>query len=381
MAVAARPGRWLGYEPAAPAGAPSPVNQPMTDSRRHHEIDLFRFSAALMVVLYHYTFRGHAADGYSPFEFPVLGALFRYGYLGVDLFFVISGFVILMSASRSTAMRFTISRMVRLYPAFWVCVTLTAACIVLFGNGLFEVGLAQYLANLTMVSGYVDVPPVDGVYWTLLVEMKFYLLVFVLLLFRQIDHIERYLAGWLALSWAALFIDTPTLLRAYLITDWSSYFIAGCTFYLLRSRGPSRLRWALLAGACGLSLYHAVTFAAGLEAHFGQPFSGAVVAGIVLGFYGLFLLVALGRTQWLNLPWLATLGALTYPLYLLHQRIGYVIFQHFADANRFVVLSATIALMLALAYLVHRLVERPLAPRMKQALSALVLRLPLLRYA
>ena len=353
----------------------------MTDSRRHHEIDLFRFSAALMVVLYHYTFRGHAADGYSPFEFPVLGAIFRYGYLGVDLFFIISGFVILMSAARSTAVRFTISRMVRLYPAFWVCVTLTAACIALFGGSRFDVGLGQYLLNLSMVSGYFDIPAVDGVYWTLLVEMKFYLLVFLLLLFRQVDHIDRYLAGWLELAYAALLLDGPSLLRAYLITDWAAYFIAGCTFYLVRSRGPSRLRWALRAGACGLSLYHAVTVAARLEAQFQQPFSGAVVAGIILGCYGLFLLLALGRTQWLNLPWLATLGALTYPLYLLHQMIGYVIFQHFADANRFVVVSATIALMLGLSHLVHRLVERPLAPRMKQALSALVLRVPLLRYA
>ena len=62
-------------------------------AKRLYQIDLFRFIAALMVVLFHYTFRGFIANS-SILEFPVLGSLFKYGYLGVDLFFMISGFVI-----------------------------------------------------------------------------------------------------------------------------------------------------------------------------------------------------------------------------------------------------------------------------------------------
>ena len=100
-------------------------------------------------------------------------------------------------------------------------------------------------------------------------------------------------------------------------------------------------------------------------------FSPAAVAGVVLGCYALFLLVATGRTRRLDLPWLATLGALTYPLYLIHQRIGYVLFQQFAEFDKYAVVASVLALMLVLSHLVHRLVERPLAPRLKQALSAL----------
>ena len=48
---------------------------------RYYEIDLFRFLAVLRVVFYHYTFRGYAADSYSPLAFSRLGQLTRYGYL------------------------------------------------------------------------------------------------------------------------------------------------------------------------------------------------------------------------------------------------------------------------------------------------------------
>jgi peptidoglycan/LPS O-acetylase OafA/YrhL len=55
---------------------------------RFYEIDLLRFLAALSVMLYHYTFRGFAADDMSPLEFPYLAHVFKYGSLGVDLFFI-----------------------------------------------------------------------------------------------------------------------------------------------------------------------------------------------------------------------------------------------------------------------------------------------------
>ena len=66
---------------------------------RVNELDLLRFFAAFSVVLYHYTFRGYAADDMSIVPYPLFAPISKYGYLGVDLFFMISGFVILMTAS------------------------------------------------------------------------------------------------------------------------------------------------------------------------------------------------------------------------------------------------------------------------------------------
>jgi peptidoglycan/LPS O-acetylase OafA/YrhL len=64
---------------------------------RINELDVLRLFAALFVVCFHYAFRGHAADGLSPISYPPLLPAAKYGYLGVQLFFMISGFVILMS--------------------------------------------------------------------------------------------------------------------------------------------------------------------------------------------------------------------------------------------------------------------------------------------
>ena len=72
----------------------------MTSKHRLYEIDLFRFFAAIAVVFYHYGFRGWMADDLSRVAAPGLAPLVQYGYLGVDLFFIISGFVILLTAGR-----------------------------------------------------------------------------------------------------------------------------------------------------------------------------------------------------------------------------------------------------------------------------------------
>ncbi|RUU08840.1 acyltransferase, partial [Mesorhizobium sp. M7A.T.Ca.TU.009.01.3.2] len=57
-------------------------------------LDLLRLAAALAVVFFHYFFRGAAAEGYLAQGYPLAAPFALYGYLGVNLFFLISGFVI-----------------------------------------------------------------------------------------------------------------------------------------------------------------------------------------------------------------------------------------------------------------------------------------------
>src|ERR1043165_9593655 len=104
-------------------------------------------------MLFHYTFHGPQNHAW-PGSFPVLSQIFKYGYLGVDVFFILSGFVILLTAYEKDAIGFTIARMVRLYPAYWLCVSLTALAIVLGGAAGHRVTPGQYFANLTMIHSY-----------------------------------------------------------------------------------------------------------------------------------------------------------------------------------------------------------------------------------
>jgi hypothetical protein len=84
------------------------------------------------------------------------------------------------------------------------------------------------------------------------------------------------------------------------------------------------------------------------------------------------ILLALGKLNWLRWRGLTTLGATTYPLYLLHYVVGFTVIYYL---NRTLSLPPAVLLVLVLAvlvlsaWLVHRLVERPLAPRLKAALS------------
>ncbi|RZA28395.1 MAG: DUF1624 domain-containing protein, partial [Lysobacteraceae bacterium] len=93
---------------------------------RFHEIDYLRGFACLCVVAFHWFSRGPNLGLMPGVEFPQAEAVARYGYLGVHLFFMISGFVILMSAQGATPRSFAAARAARLYPALWVCATLTA---------------------------------------------------------------------------------------------------------------------------------------------------------------------------------------------------------------------------------------------------------------
>ena len=344
----------------------------MTSKDRFYEIDLLRFLAALAVVLYHYVFRGFAEGGYSPVEYPVLGDFFKYGSYGVQLFFIISGFVILMTATKRDAAHFVISRITRLYPAFWVCVSLTAMVIMWKGGAIFQVDFIQYILNLSMISGFVGVEMVDGVYWTLLVELKFYALIFLLLIFGQIHRIELFLAFWLLLTAASLVLPLPKIISFLFLTEWSAFFIAGALFYLVHQKGLNLLRGGMLGISLALALFENMRLIEGLEQMYNSYFSPIVTSMLVCLFYLAFLLISIGKTHHFRSEKLVKLGVLTYPLYLIHQNIGFIVFHEFGSSvNRYVLLVGLVLVMMLAAWLIHRLIEQPLGRWMNVMLNQL----------
>jgi peptidoglycan/LPS O-acetylase OafA/YrhL len=334
---------------------------------RVNEIDLLRFIAAMAVLFFHYAFRGNAADGMTTLAYPALAPLAKYGYLGVELFFMISGFVILMTAARGSLRGFVVSRFVRLYPAFWACCTITFLAILAIGGTRYSSSLHDYLINMTMLADFVGVQTMDGAYWSLTVEIRFYVLVALVLLIGQIRHAQAILIGWLALTIVSL---ASGKLRFLLIADYSPYFIAGATFFLVWERGMSLTRAAMLLLAWALAIYHSVGQLGEAEEHFTTVLNGYAVAAVVTVFFAVMLLISLRRTGSFGERRWVLIGALTYPLYLLHQYIGFMIFNVVHPMlNVHLVFWGTIFVALALAYAVHVLVEKPLAGPLKQVLN------------
>ena len=129
-------------------------------------LDGLRLLAALSVLSYHFTVRDSPAWGPHPWEmFPGISDVTQYADLGVNLFFIISGFVVPMTAWGRSTSAFAASRVSRLFPAYWLSVAATTvlALVLWPRDGL---SLWESIANLTMAHSAVDITSVDGVYWT-----------------------------------------------------------------------------------------------------------------------------------------------------------------------------------------------------------------------
>ncbi|MEV4084320.1 acyltransferase family protein [Nonomuraea fuscirosea] len=341
-----------------------------TRPERLYEIDGLRLLAALCVVLFHYVFSGWAG-GKTTVTFVTESAWAKYGYLGVDLFFLISGFVVLMSAWGRTPRQFVVSRVVRLYPAYWIGIAITAVVTVTLGQGLFQVSLPQVLANLTMFQSVPNIENVDVVYWTLWAEMRFYLLMLAFTFIGMTKgRIMAGLWGWLALTFLVELGLLPGVADLVVQSEFSHYFIAGMALFMLYRFGLS-VQIALLVPIClGNAVYRAIGYAEAVGTRYSVTYSPAIITAVVVLIFLIMTFVALRVTRVLARPALVTAGALTYPLYLLHAHVGFILFARLEDTvNKYVLLVAMIAVMLGAAYLVHRFVERPLAPRLKRLLS------------
>ncbi|WP_237742357.1 acyltransferase family protein [Gayadomonas joobiniege] len=308
--------------------------------------------------MYHYTFRGTAADNLSERAFPLLAEIFKYGYLGVDLFFMISGFVILMSLQNKSVSQFALARAIRLYPPFWVCVSITSLFIYLSSDIRFAFDLSQYLFNMTMLAGVFYVPYIDGVYWTLLIELKFYVLVAcVLAIFGQRVK-QGFLYAWLFYTGLAIYFEMPEKLNYVLIPSWSTYFISGAIFYLIYANKATLDKIFALILSYLIAIYQARELLVQLNEYYQGDIEFLIVVLIISSAYLALASIALKRADVINQRIFYAVGGLTYPLYLLHQNIGYIMFNTSpAWLPNWLVLIFTIALVFLIAALVHHYIE------------------------
>lgn len=293
-------------------------------SVRYYEIDLLRFIAAIVVVLYHYTFLGKENSQYNPLIFNKISLVTRYGYLGVGLFFIISGYVVLLSAQGKTVRQFFVSRVIRLYPAYWVACTLTFLVKVGWGNAApgslnispsLHATLGQYAYNMTMLQDLLGVVNIDGSYWSLAIEITFYFLVSVVLAYRLLPHIDWFLAAWLCYAALPHLPYAGPLFTTLFIRGYAPSFIAGMLFYLMQQpQGRTWWRYLLLIGAYALAIKSSVQNATDISSHYHLLMSPMVAAALVTSFFLVFFLIIFRRLNLARFTWLTWLGALTYPL-------------------------------------------------------------------
>jgi len=345
------------------------------EKKRLYHIDLLRFIAAISVVLYHYTFRGHMADNLSDLKFGFLANLFKYGYLGVDLFFIISGFVIAFSIEKSDFISFVKSRFIRLFPAYWICLFITSFIIIFLGNDRYHVNLVQFLANLTMLNGFVKIENIDGVYWSLFLELKFYIIISLVLLNSKIKkNIYYIMIGWLLISYLHFVLDFQSniffkAINYLFFFEYSSYFISGVMFYKIFKYGNSKKYSFAILFSFILSLLSINKHVAFLNDHYQVNFSIIIISIFISIFYILFYLISTHNLNILNKSFFLNLGVITYPLYLIHQYVGFILFNYFHQkVNKNILLLSVFLLMILISYLINKYFEVPISKKIKSIL-------------
>ncbi|MEW9529605.1 acyltransferase family protein [Microbispora sp. NPDC049125] len=354
-----------------PAAGPSAGRAAGETAKRPRlaELDFLRFVAAFAVMSFHYMAASKSLwVEYPTTVFAPVNRLTTLGILGVELFFLISGFVILMSVWGRTIGQFAVSRISRLYPAYWFAVVVIFIMYRFSGVSGFDPKLdtGEYLLNLTMFQGAFGVGHAGGVFWSLWVEVRFYLLIAVLSLFGiTVRRCLVFLGAWGALALAAQITQNETLTLVFIPTQ-APYFIAGMAFFLIHrfgARVAGGLPWLFVAGGYAGALFAAMERVGqrvdmlGID-HYPAPPENVIVAVTLI--FLLMAAVSLGWLRWMRWRILVTVGALTYPLYLLHQTVSAVLIPAYRDdVDPWLLTAITMAVSVVLGYLIYRIVDRP----------------------
>jgi len=285
-------------------------------------LDALRFFACFWVMNFHYLF-------------GQTGVLewYRYGNLGVQLFFIISGFVIVQSLNSKSLKEFAINRFLRLFPLFWILCTFTYLITLIIPH-TDTVSFVEYLRSMTMfgdlfngIVGYTRL--IDPSYWTLTVELLFYIGIGIFTYFFSDKKIRYFLSFWLVISAVAfLFRVDHNFYVKILLVRHASYFAFGGSLALIATKQAKNIfekyfDWILLFVSATFATYiHPLA----LEPYYViNPLDTKIITILhVLFFITVPVLVYLSAyiKNTRTISFFAILGGITYPLYLLHQKIG-----------------------------------------------------------
>jgi peptidoglycan/LPS O-acetylase OafA/YrhL len=309
----------------------------MTKHLRYDGLDLLRIVAAYLVFFNHlgqfnphYDAAAHGVVEGGPLAFSFMGGFSGVGSVGVEIFFVISGFVISASVHGTTPGEFLRRRAIRVFPALWICATIALLVRAAAGEPL------GYLAGCWLKSAFLSPigPYIDGVVWTLVVEAVFYGLVFFWLLFvkRPLLGLARIIgfcsAAFLIVFAAARFWELHAFsavldrfpFKVLLLRD-GVFFAAGILFDAWIEQGRPARSWRLIGFFLAFGVVEIIvssTHAAALTVAIWAVGMAWLLACVV---YRDFIesLVRIAP------KFVGQLGRMSYTLYLTHYAFGMVI--------------------------------------------------------
>lgn len=288
----------------------SSVNKLKTGNR-FAILDALRGIAATAVMLFHFLGAYHNEFGYA--TAPLLG--FEWGFYGVQLFFIISGFVIYYSISNSSSIKdFLVKRFIRLYPTYWFCMAITFIVVSWFGLTGREAGWKDALVNISMFQGMFHVKFVDPSYWSLSIELFFYLFIATVFYFNWQRYMSGILVAWLLLIAIYNFVFRIPGAGLFFNLQYGMLFVAGIAFYRIKiQQQEGWFNHALIAVSYLLCLF--------ILKHMDGYLWGITTV------YVLFYLAIYGQLGFMENKFFFFFGRISYALYLIHDNVGLVFLQ------------------------------------------------------
>ena len=303
-------------------------------------LDLIRFAASLLVCVFHLGFVTWTRDAdqvvaqatNAQFAMPSM-IWTQHGWIGVEVFFVISGLVISFSAENAVPYRFAVSRAARLLPALWLCSTLALLFSVAADIAPLDRLFVRYGKSMTL---FPWGKWIDSSHWTLPVEVAFYSLVLLCIVSGRRWALTAlcYCLGSISLAYWLLLDSGFELLRGrdaqLLLLTHGVFFAIGMLLRAVSQHGWSPVRLAAFAAFAVGGVYEIA------DHHFAKSvlapeLSQGVVAPIAIwaASVGAILLSMRFNDRVGGSPrtrsFLRQLGLMTYPLYLLNLIVGSIV--------------------------------------------------------
>ena len=347
------------------------------ENRRIEILDGFRALAILMVLSFHYFSRWTPprwTSNYYPYggkyaEFP----LFNFGFLGVEFFFVISGFVISLTLFGSRSIReFVAKRIARLWPAMFICSLITLIALVAIPQTMFEAKIRNLVPSLLFIDPYllqkvfgISSNWMDNAYWSLFVEVRFYFwaaIIYFSFPKRFLEAFSAFSAGVLMVFLTGKFCVTQVQTATDLIffPAYVAWFLMGVGFYHLYENKKTRLAHSVIAASLlvqWLKVWFKELHGSGSSVMIGHSVAFGL---IVLVFYGFVY-----RPKWLacfGWSFVSQVGAASYSLYLLHQNLGVALIRYASERFGFpgeIVTVCVMGLLIVGAIGIYRYWEIP----------------------
>ncbi|MES2763899.1 MAG: acyltransferase [Bacteroidota bacterium] len=332
---------------------------------RVKELDVLRGLAALMVMWYHFTAYRTQAD---------LG--FFYGTTGVELFFMISGFVIFMSLNHvETSKQFIVNRFSRLYPTYWICMSITFLMLFFYKHiTIDQTQVSTFLGNLTMFQFYLKIKDIDDSYWTLIIEMTFYIAILALFRFKKLQYINGIALSLMIIATicGVFFSKNETIkttLDMFQILQYIPLFLSGIIFYKLYFQPGKIIQNYGLLLTCLICQILSFTY----SSRFSGSLSLTEYTVSLFIYFGLFICIIHRKLGFLVNPVTLFLGKISFALYLLHQAIStQILIPYFMEDLHFGFWTASFLLampiIIVMATLITYFIEAPLRKVIKQGL-------------